>query len=171
VHLDLFGPVLEDQVDALHDAVERFPFLDRSRVAIRGWSFGGELAALAVLRHPDLFHAAIVGAPVADPMLYDTHYTERFLGLPDEHPEAYRRDSLLEEAHRLERPLMLIQGLVDDNVFAANALRFSRALLVAGKPHAFLPLPGATHMANQVEVAEQLLMLEIAFLRDALGME
>ena len=95
---DLASPVLEDQVDALHAAAARFGDLDTSRVAIRGWSFGGYLAALAVLRRPDVFHAAIAGAPVTDWRLYDTHYTERYLGLPGEADGAYDRSSLLQLA-------------------------------------------------------------------------
>jgi dipeptidyl-peptidase 4 len=166
---DLLTPALEDQVDALHAAQERFHFLDLSRVAIRGWSFGGELAATAVLRRPDVFHAAVVGAPVTDQRLYDTHYTERYLGHPDDDPESYGRSSLLEEASRLERPMLIIHGLDDDNVFVANSLRLSRALLEAGRPHTFLPLTGATHMAKEESVAENLLLLELRFLRDALG--
>jgi dipeptidyl-peptidase 4 len=86
VHRDLAGPVLEDQVDALEAAAERVPCLDRSRVGIRGWSFGGYLAALAVLRRPDVFHAAVAGAPVTEWRLYDTHYTERYLGDPSSTP-------------------------------------------------------------------------------------
>ena len=92
---DLAGPVLEDQVDALRDAAARFADLDTGRVAIRGWSFGGYLAALAVLRRPDVFHAAIAGAPVTDWHLYDTHYTERYLGFPDRDEENYERSSLI----------------------------------------------------------------------------
>ncbi len=84
---DLATPALEDQVDALHAAAGRFGDLDTGRVAIRGWSFGGYLAALAVLRRPDVFHAAVAGAPVTDWRLYDTHYTERYLGLPDTDPD------------------------------------------------------------------------------------
>jgi dipeptidyl-peptidase 4 len=169
VHGDLLSPALEDQVDALEAAGKQFPFLDLSRVAIRGWSFGGELAATAVLRRPDVFHAAVAGAPVTDQRLYDTHYTERYLGHPDDNPESYRRSSLLDEASRLERPLLIIHGLDDDNVFVANSLRLSRALLEAGRPHTFLPLTGATHMAKEEAVAENLLLLELRFLRDALG--
>jgi dipeptidyl-peptidase-4 len=168
---DILSPALEDQVDALHAAQERFQFLDLSRVAIRGWSFGGELAATAVLRRPDVFHAAVVGAPVTDQRLYDTHYTERYLGHPDDNPESYKRSSLLDEASRLERPMLIIHGLDDDNVFVANSLRLSRALLEAGRPHTFLPLTGATHMAKEESVAENLLLLELRFLREALGIE
>lgn len=169
VHRDLIGPALEDQVDALHAAAERFSFLDLTRVAIRGWSFGGELAAAAVLRHPEVFHAAVAGAPGPEPRLYDTHYTERFLGHPDEEPEAYHRGSLIREAGRLERPILLIHGFADDNVFIANTLRLSRAFLEAGRPHVFLPLSGASHMAKEEAVAENLLLLQLRFLRDALG--
>ena len=90
VAFDFVGTVLDDQVDALHAAAELEPDLDLSRVGIRGWSFGGWLAALAVLRRPDVFSAAIAGAPVTDWALYDTFYTERYLGTPQANPEAYR---------------------------------------------------------------------------------
>jgi dipeptidyl-peptidase-4 len=174
---DLAGPVLEDQVDALHEAAARFGDLDTERVAIRGWSFGGYLAALAVLRRPDVFGAAIAGAPVTDWRLYDTHYTERYLGLPDQDPEAYERCSLIKlaelnwaERAGEPRPLMLIHGLADDNVVVAHTLRLSGALLAAGYPHRVLPLSGITHMASQEAVAENLLLLQLDFLRNALGL-
>ena len=169
---DLAGPVLEDQVDALREAAARFGDLDTERVAIRGWSFGGYLAALAVLRRPDVFGAAIAGAPVTDWRLYDTHYTERYLGLPDQDPEPYERGSLINLAERAgePRPLMLIHGLADDNVVVAHTLRLSGALLAAGYPHRVLPLSGITHMASQEAVAENLLLLQLDFLRDALGL-
>jgi dipeptidyl-peptidase 4 len=169
VHRDLAGPVLEDQVDALHALAKDHPELDLDRVAIRGWSFGGYLAALAVLRRPDVFHAAIAGAPVTEWRLYDTHYTERYLGNPTEDSEPYDRSSLLLDAHRLERPLLLIHGLADDNVVAAHTLQLSSALLEAGRPHQVLPLSGVTHMTPQEVVAENLLKLQLAFLRDALA--
>ncbi len=166
---DLAGPVLEDQVEALHAAAARHGDLDLSRVGIRGWSFGGYLAALAVLRRPDVFHAAVAGAPVTDWQLYDTHYTERYLGHPREHPAAYEQSSLLAGAAALTRPLMLIHGLADDNVVVAHSLRLSSALLAAGRPHAVLPLTGVTHMASVQDVAENLLLLQVDFLRAALG--
>ena len=169
---DLADPVLEDQVDALRAAADRFADLDTGRVAIRGWSFGGYLAALAVLRRPDVFHAAIAGAPVTDWRLYDTHYTERYLGDPDRDKDAYDRCSLISSAERSvasRRPLMLIHGLADDNVVVAHTLRLSGALLAAGYPHTVLPLSGITHMASQETVAENLLLLQLDFLRRALA--
>ena len=167
---DLATPVLEDQVDALHAVARRHPDdLDLDRVAIRGWSFGGFLAALAVLRRPDVFHAAVAGAPVTDWRLYDTAYTERYLGDPNDDPGVYERSSLLADAEKLTRPLLLIHGLADDNVVAAHTLRLSSALLAAGRPHTVLPLSGVTHMTPQEVVAENLLLLQVDFLKKALN--
>ncbi len=167
---DLAGPVLEDQIEALGEAADRYPMLDLARVAVRGWSFGGYLAALAVLRRPDVFAAAVAGAPVTDWRLYDTHYTERYLGHPATEPGSYERTDLTPLASGLQRPLMLIHGLADDNVVAAHTLRLSQALTEAGRPHTVLPLSGITHMTPQEEVAENLLLLQLRFLQDALGM-
>ena len=168
---DLAGPAVEDQVEALQSAAAQCDDLDLSRVGIRGWSFGGYLAALAVMRRPDVFHAAVAGAPPTDWKLYDTCYTERYLGHPDDEPSAYEQSSLLPDAPKLTRPLLLIHGLADDNVVVAHSLRLSSALLAAGRPHNVLPLSGVTHMATQEDVAENLLLLQIDFLRRALGME
>jgi dipeptidyl-peptidase-4 len=166
---DLAGPPLEDQVEALEAAAEHCGDLDLTRVGIRGWSFGGFLAALAVIRRPDVFHAAVAGAPVSDQRLYTTHYTERYLGDPLKESENYERSSLLADAARLERPLLLIHGMVDDNVVVAHTLRLSSALLAAGKVHSVLPLSGVTHMTPQEVVAENLLLLQLDFLRAALS--
>ena len=171
---DLATPVLEDQVAALEAAAARFPDLDTGKVAIRGWSFGGYLAALAVLRRPDVFGAAIAGAPVTDWHLYDTHYTERYLGIPGDGNDSYDSSSLVSFAERQalshQRPLLLIHGLADDNVVVAHTLRLSGALLAAGYPHEVLPLTGITHLASSETVAENMLLLQLAFLRRALGM-
>jgi dipeptidyl-peptidase-4 len=173
VHGD-FTVTLDDQIDALHGLAGRFP-LDLGRVAIRGWSYGGYLAALAALRRPDVFHAAIVGAPVTDWRLYDTHYTERYLGDPEADPAAYAHSSLVVDGALVapaepHRPLMVIHGLADDNVVVAHSLRLSSALLAAGRPHEVLPLSGVTHMTPQEQVAENLLLLQVDFLRRSLGL-
>lgn len=166
---DLATMVLDDQIEALQLLAREHPVLDTSRVAIRGWSFGGYLAALAVLRRPDVFHAAVAGAPVTDWRLYDTHYTERYLGDPNVDDTPYQRTSLIELANRLSRPLLLIHGLADDNVVAAHTLQLSAALLAAGKPHEVLPLSGVTHMTPQAVVAENLLLHQLDFLRRSLN--
>ncbi|WP_171107452.1 MULTISPECIES: prolyl oligopeptidase family serine peptidase [unclassified Streptomyces] len=171
---DMASVVLQDQVDALQALAADFP-LDLTRVAIRGWSFGGYLAGLAVLRRPDVFHAGIVGAPVTDLRLYDTHYQERYLGHPDQQPDVYRRNSLIDDAGLVDavepaRPMMIIHGLADDNVVVAHSLRLSTALLAAGRPHELLPLSGVTHMTPQETVAENLLLLQLDFLKRSLGM-
>ncbi|MCX5131081.1 S9 family peptidase [Streptomyces sp. NBC_00340] len=171
---DDFTVTLDDQVEALHALAERFP-LDLSRVAIRGWSFGGWLAGLAVLRRPDVFHAGVAGAPVTDWRLYDTHYTERYLGDPATNTAVYGGSSLvtdegLSAPAAPHRPLMLVHGLADDNVVAAHTLRLSSALLAAGRPHEVLPLSGVTHMTPQETVAENLLLLQVDFLKRSLGL-
>ncbi|HEX2174852.1 MAG TPA: prolyl oligopeptidase family serine peptidase [Nocardioidaceae bacterium] len=171
---DVAGVALEDQVDALQALAQRYP-LDLDRVAVRGWSFGGYLAALAVLRRPDVFHAAVAGAPVSDLRLYDTHYQERYLDHPAEQPEVYARNSLvtddgLSEAADTVRPMLIIHGLADDNVVVAHSLRLSAALLAAGRSHQVLPLSGVTHMTPQEEIAENLLLLQVDFLKSSLGM-
>ncbi|CAB4888780.1 unannotated protein [freshwater metagenome] len=172
---DLAGPVLDDQVRAFEAVTEILAAqgiaLDRTRVGIRGWSFGGYLAALAVLVRPDVFHAAVAGAPVTEWRMYDTHYTERYLGDPFTDPEPYDQSSLLPLANQLTRPLLLIHGLADDNVVAAHTLQLSSALLAAGKPHEVLPLSGVTHMTPQEVVAENLLMHQLQFLRRSLRID
>ena len=169
IAFDFAGVTLDDQVEALQALAGEFP-LDLGRVGIRGWSYGGYLAALAVLRRPDVFHAAVAGAPVTEWQLYDTHYTERYLGDPQLRPEVYAANSLTADAAKLSRPLQLIHGLADDNVVVAHSLRLSSALLAAGRPHEVLPLSGVTHMTPQEEVAENLLLLQVDFLRRSLGL-
>jgi len=172
VHHDLTDVVLEDQVAALQAVAECWPDdVDTTRVGIRGWSFGGYLSALAVLKRPDVFHAAVAGAPVTDMRLYDTAYSERYLGNPAVDAAPYDAGSLIALAPGLSRPLMIIHGLTDDNVVVAHALALSGALTVHGRPHTFLPLSGVTHMTPQEEVAENKLLLELDFLKRSLGVD
>jgi dipeptidyl-peptidase-4 len=168
VYRDTLTAPLEDQAEALREAAAHFPDLDLSRVGIKGWSYGGTLALAAVLRMPDTFHAAVAGAAPTDQRLYDTHWRERFLGHPDANPDAYERSSLIGEAARLRRPLLLVHGLADDNVVAAHLLRMSSALLAAGRPHEVLPLPG-THVPTSEVVVAGLLRHQLGFLHRALS--
>jgi dipeptidyl-peptidase-4 len=158
---------LADQVETVKALADAEPQADLDKVAMIGWSYGGYLSALAVLDAPDVVHAACAGAPPTDWTLYDTHYTERYLGLD---PEVYERNSIIADAPKLRRPLMLIHGFADDNVTIAHSLRLSQALMAAGRPHTYLPLTGITHMTNDETVAENLLTLQRDFLYNALGM-
>ena len=168
VHLDLASAVLEDQIAAVEALITTRPgLIDANRVAIKGWSFGGYLAALAVLRRPDIFAAAVAGAPVTDWSLYDTFYTERYL-TPDRNSRSYRHSSLLEDEPTVKRPILIIHGLVDDNVVVAHALRLSQHLLQTGHPHRVLPLTGITHMPNEERVARNMLGLIVDFLKESL---
>ncbi|RQX18237.1 peptidase S9 [Micromonospora ureilytica] len=170
IHRRVADVILTDQIDALTALAGKHPDLDLNRVGVRGWSFGGWLAGLAVLRHPELFRCGIAGAPVTDWALYDTAYTERYLGLPEDGLDIYAHHSLVELAAEpvtgpgQARPLLLVHGMADDNVVAAHTLRLSAALLSTGRPHAVLPLTGATHLAAN-GTAERLLPLELDFLR------
>ncbi|MFD7832116.1 prolyl oligopeptidase family serine peptidase [Kitasatospora sp. NPDC059803] len=159
---------LDDQVNALRALAGQHPDLDLGRVGVRGWSYGGYFAALAVLRRPDVFHAACAGAPPTDFRHYDTAYTERYLALPQDNPEGYADDCLVTDAPGLTRPLLLIHGLADDNVHPSHTLLLSEALTKAGRPHSVLPLPGVTHMTPG-GVNEQVTQAELAFLRASLG--
>jgi len=122
-----------------------------------------------VIRRPDVFHAAVSGAAPHDQRLYDTHWRERFLGLPQQNPDGYDRSSTMTGAASLTRPLLLVHGMADDNVVVAHTLRMSAALLAAGRPHQVLPLSGATHMPTDASTVSNLLQHELAFLAGSLG--
>jgi dipeptidyl-peptidase-4 len=161
---------VEDQVAALDAVLGEFgELVDRDRVGIRGWSFGGYLSARCVLTRPDVFHAAVAGAPVTDWQWYDTGYTERYLGHPDQRPDVYEEHSLIPLAPRLERPLFLIHGYNDDNVLFCHTQLLSSALTAAGRPHRVVGLSGVTHMPVDPVIAEHMIQLEIQFFREALG--
>lgn len=144
---------LEDQVAGLHALAAKEPAMDLSRVGIQGWSFGGYMAALAVMRRPDVYKAAVAGAPAVDWLEYDTHYTERYLGVPDRDKDTaiYDQNGLLPYAKDLSRPLLLIHGTADDNVLFTHTLALTRALFRAGKPFEFLPLAGESHAPRDPE--------------------
>ena len=138
---------LNDQVEGLRALGASYPEMDLQRVGVTGWSFGGYFSAMATLRRPDVFKAGVAGAPVITWENYDTFYTERYLGLPQENPAAYKVSSALSYVDQLERPLLLIHGLTDDNVYFQHTMQLADALFMAGKPYELLPMTG-THMAG-----------------------
>ncbi len=140
---------LDDQVAALKALAQREPAMDLARVGVMGHSFGGFLAALAVLRRPDVFRAGVAGAPVVDWLSYDTCYTERYLGVPPPAgtSDAYPRNGLLAYVKDASRPLLLMHGTADDNVHFSNSLLLEAALFREGHSELvdLLPFPGQTH--------------------------
>jgi dipeptidyl-peptidase-4 len=136
---------LADQVAGLEALGARYPELDLGRVGIFGWSFGGYFTAMALMQRPEVFTAGVAGAPVVDWRDYDAHYTERFLGLPDRDAAGYQASSVLTYAARLERPLLLIHGTADDNVYPVHSMKLCQALENADKEFEFVPLVGKTH--------------------------
>jgi dipeptidyl-peptidase-4 len=145
---NLIKAALEDQVAGLEALAKHEPAMDLKRVGVVGWSFGGYFSAMAVMQKPEVFRCAVVGAPVVTWENYDTFYTERYLGLPSENAEGYRASSVLTYAKDLRRPVLLIHGLTDDNVYAQHSMQLADALFNAGKTFNFLPLLG-THMVSE----------------------
>ena len=153
---DGLSVILQDQALVLRELAKTIPQMDIARVGIYGWSYGGTSSAAAVLRMPELFKVAVAGAPVTDWLDYDTHYTERYLDLPAVNPQGYASSSLLADAPTLQRPLLLIHGTGDDNVYFSHSLKLANALFKAGKPFEFLPLVNFTHMVADPLVQERL---------------
>ena len=120
------------------------PFVDGSRIGLWGWSFGGFMTAYA-LTHSTVFKIGVVGAPVTDWRLYDSIYTERYMGLPSANPEGYDRTSVLKAADKLNGKMLLIHGAVDNNVHPQNSVRFIDGLQKAGKQFRFMIYPQSQH--------------------------
>jgi len=123
---------IDDFAAGIRTAAER-SYVDATRVGVYGTSYGGAVAALLLMRYPDLVHAAVANSPVTDYRLYDTAYSERHLGLPDQSPAAYDRSSIMTYVDRLRGDLMLFFGTSDDNVHPKNSMQLIRALQAAGK--------------------------------------
>jgi dipeptidyl-peptidase-4 len=152
---------LEGHIDVIRALVKDHPEIDGSRVGVYGGSFGGYFSALAVLRHPDVYTAAVAIAPVTDWHNYDTAYTERFMGLPDANAAAYDAQSVVVAARApatgAKAPeLLIIHGTADDNVYFFNSLQLVDALAKTGRPFGFMPLVGQTHQFASPEATEAL---------------
>jgi dipeptidyl-peptidase 4 len=168
IKFDAIDIPLDDQVEALHGLASRVPQMDMSRVGVFGWSFGGYFSAMATIRRPDVFAAGVAGAPVVDWEDYDTFYTERYMGLPQENAEGYKKSNVLTYAANLERPLLLVHGVTDDNVHFQNTMQLTLALLKAGKPYDLLLLPG-THMLADDLIRARETERQMEFFKEHLG--
>ena len=121
------------------------PYVDPRRIGVWGWSYGGYLSLMLMFRAPDVFRAGVAGAPVTDWTLYDTHYTERYLGRPQDHPESYAASSALTYAAGLQGHLLIVHGMADDNVLFTHTTRLVARLQDLGKPFDLMVYPGARH--------------------------
>jgi dipeptidyl-peptidase-4 len=166
---NLIDAPLTDQVDGLKALGAKFSEMDLSRVGIGGWSFGGYFSAMAVMRRPDVFKAGVAGAPVCSWEDYDTHYTERYMGLPEGNKAGYEASNVLTYCKDLTVPLLIIHGTADDNVYFMHSLKMTEALFRAGKRFDFLPLAGFTHMVPDPEVTVRLESRIVTFFKEHLG--
>ncbi|MCY1054520.1 DPP IV N-terminal domain-containing protein [Nannocystis sp. SCPEA4] len=168
IHRDLGRVELEDQVDGVRHFAA-LGLIDPDRVGIYGWSYGGYLSAMAMVRHPDVFRLAVAGAPVTHWDGYDTHYTERYMGTPADNPDGYRESSVMAHAGQLRGALMLVHGLIDENVHFRHTSRLIGALIRARKAYELLLFPDERHMPrgleDRVHMEEQIL----AFMQKHLG--
>jgi dipeptidyl-peptidase-4 len=135
---------VRDQVDGVRHLVQQ-GLADPARVGIYGWSYGGYMSIMALLREPDTFKAGVAGAPVTHWDGYDTHYTERYMGTPHTNPEGYRVSSAMAHADKLQGKLLLVHGMIDENVHFRHTARFVNSLVKAGKRYELLAFPDERH--------------------------
>ena len=121
------------------------PYIDPERIGVFGHSYGGYMALHLILRADDVFAAAVAGAPVTDWALYDTHYTERYMGTPQDNPEGYQAANVMSYASQLKRPLLVYHGMADDNVLYSHTAMLSYALQQAMLPFELMAYPGKQH--------------------------
>jgi len=165
-----FGAIeLKDQLTALDQLLPQVPQLDRSRMAIWGWSNGGSMT-LYTLTHSDLFKAGVSVAPVSDWHLYDSTYTERYMGLPKENAKAYEDSSMVKAARNLHGALLLAHGTSDDNVHIQNSIQMIEALVRAGKQFNFMAYPNKTHGIGGADYRDHLFhMIQDHFEQELMG--
>ena len=164
---DLIDIPLGDQVEGLQALGRRYHEMDLTHAGVNGWSFGGYFTAMATIRRPDVFKAGVAGAPVVDFADYDTAYTERYLGTPQDDAAGYRTSNVLTYAASLSRPLLIMHGLTDDNVYFENTVKLTQALTTAGKPYQLLLLPG-THQLPDPVIRARVGEARMAFLQSKL---
>jgi len=135
---------VQDQLRGV-EFLRSLPYVDGKRIGIFGWSYGGYMTLMCLMRAPEAFAAGVAGAPVTDWALYDTHYTERYLSTPQADPAGYAASSVLTYAAQLARPLLLVHGMADDNVLFANSTTLMKTLQDLQKPFDLMTYPGGKH--------------------------
>jgi dipeptidyl-peptidase-4 len=136
---------VQDQVDGVRWLVSQ-GLADPARVGVYGWSYGGYMACMCLARAPETFKVAVAGAPVTHWDGYDTHYTERYMGTPQSNPDGYAVSSVMRHVGNLRGKLMLVHGLIDENVHFRHTARLINALVKARKPYDLFLFPDERHM-------------------------
>ncbi|CAG7837410.1 unnamed protein product [Allacma fusca] len=162
---------LKDQVEVLLWLAQRHSFLDINRIGLYGWSYGGYLSLMGLANYPNLFKVAIAGAPVTSWELYDTGYTERYMELPESNPQGYKEGSVLSYIQQFpdeEDRLLIIHGLVDENVHFVHTSQFINAMIKAGKPYQLQLYPSERHSLRRIEASEHYETMLLSFLQRCL---
>ncbi|HCE75979.1 MAG TPA: S9 family peptidase, partial [Dehalococcoidia bacterium] len=164
---NLMGKVeVEDQSFALNYLIEK-GIVDEERIGVYGWSYGGYMSLMCLAKRPDLFKAAVAGAPVTSWDGYDTHYTERYMGMPDENLNGYKESSVMSYVPEIEGKLLLVHGLVDENVHFRHTARLINSLNGAGKHYDLLVFPEERHMPRRIEDRVYMERRILEFLQDS----
>jgi dipeptidyl-peptidase 4 len=166
IYRDAGSPELQDILDGLDWLVTQ-GIADPARVAIWGWSYGGYMTAFA-MTHSDRFKVGIAGAPVTDWRLYDSIYTERYMDKPLVNAKGYDRSSVLEAAASLSGKLLLVHGVIDENVHVQNSLNFAEKLQLAGIPFQLMLYPGNRHPVVEPAQKRHLYSMMAQFIYDNL---
>lgn len=130
--------------------------VDANRVGITGWSYGGYMTLMCLAQRPEVFHAGVVGAPVTSWDGYDTCYTERYMATPQTNPRGYRDGSVFEHLVHILGKLMLVHGLVDENVHFRHTARLINELVTSGIPHDVVIFPSERHGVRTPETRRYL---------------
>ncbi|XP_017770979.1 PREDICTED: dipeptidyl peptidase 9 [Nicrophorus vespilloides] len=162
---------LSDQVEVLKWLSDKLGYIDTERVAIHGWSYGGYLSLMGLVQHPDVFKVAIAGAPVTNWMLYDTGYTERYMDLPDHNPQGYNEGSVLNYINKFpeeENRLLIIHGLIDENVHFYHTSQLVSCMIKAGKPYQLQIYPNERHSLRHLDASKHYETTLLSFLQNHL---
>lgn len=169
---DKLGQVeIDDQVEGLSWLAQQVDYIDINRVAIHGWSYGGYMSLLGLIQRPDIFKVAIAGAPVTTWHLYDTGYTERYMDIPQNNPAGYRNGSVLEYIDRFpteENRLLIVHGLIDENVHFLHTSVLINALIKACKPYQLQVYPNERHGIRNPDSNEHYETMLLNFLQNHL---
>ena len=163
IYRAMSGVEVDDQIAGVN-WLKAQPFVDPKRIGVYGWSYGGYMTLRLLERAPGVFAAGVSGAPVTKWELYDTHYTERYMGTPQAEAAAYAKSSALEHAGDIADPLLLIHGMADDNVVFENSTALMAKLQGAAKPFETMVYPGQTHRVAGPKVSVHLWTTILNFL-------